>query len=53
MNNYFESEVTIDIIINDDNGKIIYSDSWIENITKDFYEETKLNSKVKFNKALI
>jgi len=44
--NYFESNVTLDVLINDANDKIIFSNSWNERITKDFYEDTKTSEKV-------
>ena len=39
--NSFSSEFTVDLLINDDNDNIILSDSWLENISKKYYEDTK------------
>jgi len=41
MIDHFYSDITIDILIIDENDKIIISDSWSEKIVKNYYEETK------------
>ena len=44
--NYFESNLTLDVIVNDFNNKIIFSNSWNEKITRNYYEETKNLEKI-------
>ena len=44
--NYFESNLTLDVIVNDFNNKIIFSNSWNEKITRNYYDETKNLEKI-------
>ena len=41
----FESNLTIDVSILDHNNEFVYSQSWDERITVDYYEETKSKNK--------
>ena len=47
MIDHFYSDITIDILITDNNNKIIISDSWSEKIIKNYYEETKSSERTK------
>ena len=44
--NYFESIITLDILVNDSNNKIIFSKSWNEKVAKNYYEDTKTSEKI-------
>ena len=42
--NKFISNITVDILIINENNKLIYSNSWDEEIIKNYYEETRESS---------
>ena len=46
---HFYSDITIDILITDDNDKIILSDSWNEKVIKKYYDDTKSFKDVELN----
>ena len=46
---HFNANLTIDVLIVDSDNKIVISDSWDEQVIKNFYEETKTFEDVKFS----
>ena len=51
--NGFESNLSLNIIVNDMNNNIVLNETWNELINEDFFEDTKSDNKLIINRSIL